>query len=373
MAQWDYANTIPVLDRFLAMGNIDDNQCTFGKLNLAAALVHEREHARAETLLVELVELARARGLRPILGSALELHAQKEIDQGRWARARGLLEEAERNLESAGEVEAFYVRKWRLINEVLSRGEESPATRLSALREEARRIRHWESLRDCDLIQATIDRDPARFVHLYFGTPFESFRRRSFLQFGRDVAIPDRYHWRLGPQDGSDGEPVRLFSADDGPRAGSIALRLAFILVSDFYRPFYPGHLHSCLYPGEHFNPNSSPGRVHQAVRTLRVALAKAKPPLEVEKDKEGGYRLTASRPCRLEVPHRRLRVRLEIPSWAELEKAFGEKTFSASEAATVLQVPARTLIRHLQTGWESGLIEREGAGNATRYRLKRS
>jgi hypothetical protein len=155
-------------------------------------------------------------------------------------------------------------------------------------------------------------------------------------------------------------------------KEGKLLHRLLVALASDGYRPARVTTLHFHLYPREYFNPSSSPGRVYQRIDHLRRWLKARRFPMTV--DQQGGFfHLVAKAPCRLRVGASPLRAGRTETLVEKLRDAWPRSEFSAKDAGRHLLLPARATQRVLQKALAADLLEREGSGYHTRYRLKRS
>ena len=94
MAQWDYQATVPLLTRYVGVSSLTNYQRLVGKVNLAAALVHERQHLKADYLLKQLLFDTSLRRLSLMHGIALEQAAQSCIYQKNWSGAARFLQQA---------------------------------------------------------------------------------------------------------------------------------------------------------------------------------------------------------------------------------------------------------------------------------------
>ena len=366
---WDYAAAIPVLNEYLERVK-DPYALLVGKVNLLSALVYERCHGEAERIAAEVLLASMGPDQALVRGKCLQLVASDRVLRGEPARAREPLEEAARLVGGTPGLDAFFVRKWtdfRICRELGGAGESE--SRLAALRQDALKIRHWESVRDCDRFHAILTGDRARFLHLWFGTPHEGFRRWLLHDFPERVPLPDFYDWQpLGPG-GAKFELARV-----APRtARSEALLAARILASmlcDFYRPVTVAELHAEIYPGEYFNPISSPARVKVALRRFGAWLKTQRLPLGIAREK-GFLGLYADAACRVRIPRAGQTPALPMDRvLGVLHERLGGARFTSSAASAVLKVSLRTAIRVLNEAAEAGRAEREGTGRATRYRL---
>lgn len=374
MTQWDYAATIPLLTRYLASPGLDAYAKLVGKVNLAAALVQERRHAPARACLEELRLETREPGLSLLHANSLELSAQQAVGERRWREAEHYLRDADQALRDSGSLDELFVRKWMAILALLRDGDAAAKSLIARVRDEALARRHWETVRECDFHSAIVAHDDRLAVHLYFGTPFESYRRRIVAERGGKLDLPDRYPWALGDAtpgmkrvdlDHLLGEAI---PGDEPLKVGQAMHRLLATLASDFYRPRRIATLHAELYPREYFNPLSSPNRVHRVVHRLKRWLRRGRSPLVVVEE-NGMYRLHGMRPCRLVVPRGRTNARSEHLLSRLAERATA-RPFSVGEAKAWLGVSERSAQRLLLGAVRDGALVREGAAAATRYRF---
>ncbi len=363
VAQWDYGGSIPLLKQYLASPKLTAYQKLVGQTNLAAALVEQRRPLEATFLLRKLLHDLHLGGHQLLLGRALLLSAENFLNKKDWKQAVAFLEKAEGLLRETDSLDHFLIRKFRAIAAFLKSPGTPTLTRLHEIRLEAAGWRHWETIRDCDRYEAVALQDETLITHLYFGTPFESFRRK----LADDVPAfqaPDSHVWKLKRGAG----PVLNLSTGKGGRAvlkvGQSLHRLLLALASDFYRPLRTAELHALAFPGEFFHPVYSAQKLRTLISRLRTWLARSKIPLAVI-ELDGGYRLGAERPCALELPAPRM------SGGAVLEKlrlGRGASPFSAAQAADTLGVSDRTARRYLETAAETGEVEVLGKGKARRY-----
>lgn len=369
-SRWEYAPSVPLLRKYLQSSELNEYQREVGKVNLAAALVHTRKHEEAKALLSQLHEISRCKGYQLLLANTLHLSAEEALLRGDWTSAESALSESLSLLSDDKSLDAFFVRKWRAIMNVI-RSRTVALGELDAIRSEALERKHWETIRDCDLFDGVARKDHDLLRHVHFGTPFESFRERIRDEFGVNLDVPASYVWEIRP-----GAGAPIFSLQSGRLLGKegklrdlppTERKVLVALASDFYRPFRLPQLFERLYPGEYFNPESSPFRVHQTKDRLRSWFKKAKLPLTISED-NGWYRLEATAPFSLEIGDQ-----AKAPeNWevARLKAKWAEQPFSATQAGETLGVSAQTALRLLKRAEEEKTVERSGGGPKTRYRF---
>jgi len=364
--EWRNSEAIQPLMAYLRVSGLDPYQRLVGKVNLASALLDAREIRQAEALLAELREETQKFQHLLLLANSFELSAQLEIIKKDWRRAERYLEKAARLIKDQGAIDELFILKWAAIVGLLKRRGKGELARLQEVRNEALTKGHWETLRDCDLFKASALQDEKLLLHVYFGTPFEAYRRRLYQEFGKPVTLPDHYVW--SPSGGS-GKVWEPFGEHGRLKPGQLLHRLLGALTRDFYRPQRMAALHAAIYPDEFFNPVSSPTRVHQAIRRLRSWLKRHRVALEVN-EKDGSYWLASKQGCRIRLPRHSPTETLVDIRLQKLHKRWGEAFFSATEAQRLLKVSARSTSRLLLDAAQDGQLARFGASSATRYRF---
>lgn len=266
VAQWRYGETIPRLERFLDVAPSDYDRQIAG-VNLAAALIFEKDYDRAISLLEKLEKETAAANHQLLWGNVQELRSSVFVHMGKWKLALKECEGARAKLEKHGGVFALLIEKWTAVAE-LGRAPFAPASAraLTQVKARAAALGHWESIRDCDRFESVILRDSDLLRKLYFGTPYDEFRARILSDFPARVDVTGDYERVLG--EGTKGKGVSL---DLGKWVGEMKPgrqnhRCLSILASDFYRPFRSAQLHALLFPGAFYNPHSSRHRTAEAM-----------------------------------------------------------------------------------------------------------
>lgn len=373
--RWDYAASLPWLKRFLAHDEALPYQRIAARVNLAAGLVVEREHEKAAHLLRELLRDTSLRGNQLLCGNVLEIATENLILQGRYAEARRTLEKAAKMLSLAPGIHAFAVRKWEAVLDLAQSKRKLEGLR--TVRREARRIRHWEAIRDCDRFRAMFLKEEALVQRLLAGTREPAFRRRLAQDLGLS-STEARFAWR-GESETPPAWPAALVldvktgetNAPEKLKVGSMLHRFVAAVSSDLYRPLEVALLFRDVYRDERYHPESSPQRIYQLVRSLRAWLEKNEFPVEL-KEYAGAYALR----CRNASACLWLGEASTGPEAKQtqylvvLRERFGSDLFSAEQVAKQLGISARSALRVITEGRDANAIERVRVGKSTRYRM---
>lgn len=376
MTQWRYSKASTCLRKHLKSIDQSSYAAVIAKINLAAAKVFLEETDEASSLLNDVIGEARKKELKVLLGNAHELSSQVAIIKNDFSTAQDHLEKASVLLKSSHGLGSFFVEKWSQILKVKSN--QVKVHELSELREKALRIGHWETIRDCDYIQAKITEDQALVRHLYFGTPFKEYRKRLSNQFSFKPNWREVSNW--SPQVTLDATisdsqypvlDVALGSYSDSSfqlSPSSVLHQLLFIMSRDFYRPMPLGLVFSRLYPGEFYDPVTSNDRAFKSIQRLRKELSISDVPLRIQEE-SGSYRLAGSSIF--------LKVGLKesLPSKEELElhhiySHFENRPFKLKEAAQKVGLSEGKLRSIFSHPGNKRRVKRMGSGPGTRYKL---
>ena len=372
--RWDYASAIKFLRRYLKLEGVADYQRMIAKVNLAASYVAAGNSVDGKPLLAEIRETTLANSWGLLHKNSLELSAQLAVQEQDWATASEMLARALKATEQAASLDDFFVRKWQAIADVQRAGPKPESLeRLLEIREGALRIGHWETIRDCDFHRALALRDESLARKLYFGTPHERFRKRLVEGAKGWLELPPSFDWQMGS-----GHSERVFDlrrAEENEKirlkAGKSLHSALRALTSDFYRPFLIGSFHAAVFPGEHFNPESSPGRVGFLVHRLRAFFRDCGIPVSVAVGRDG-YRLKASGDYAFRIESSIKTPSMDDPYLLMAEKLFeaAETPLSTTQIATVLGISERSARTFAKWATEHGRLRKRGGGKLTRYEV---
>lgn len=368
---WDYASAVPLLEAYLKTPDLADYQRATAKANLAAALVDTRD-PRAEEFLRDLLPELRRKKFELLLLHSLMVEGERCVQSDQNAAAVVALEEARRIASAKSPRELLIVDKWAAVVDLKRKGK-SALSGLLEVRNRALSLREWETVRNCDFHRATVLKDKALFERVYFGTPFPSLRETLFRSFGEGAVVPSTYD--LVSEDHSPIlESVDLGEVENGRirglslKPGNTVHRLLGILLSDFYKPFRTVPLHEQLFPGEFYNPDSSPQRVQKTIRRLRLSFTDRLFGIE---HVGHGYRLVLRRGISMRI-HSDVAPKSREEAWirALLETFRESPPFSIQEACTATGIKIWNCRKILKAARTRGLLVQVGKGPAIRYQI---
>jgi tetratricopeptide (TPR) repeat protein len=368
--QWKYKEALPILRVYVSNKNLDPYDLCVGEVNLAAALIQVGDLQEAEELLRFLRKATQDAGFFLLLGNCLELTSQILILKNDLDGAIALLSESSQILKSVRGLFSLFVEKWMAIAISLKQGRTTQELRDVLLK--AHNEKHWETIRDCDLYIAFLDKDKPRFEHLYFGTPFESFRKRIFQLAGPFLQVTSKYTWS------SSSKPHTLFNLSTGSvlglKQGRLPLgqamhRFMILLTQDLYRPVPILTAFGKLFPGEYMNTITSVNRVHQIVKRCRQWFEEVGLNLQIE-EQDGAYRIVLGEGVGLVLPVELLPLEGKELEWLCLKDQVGSEPFKIQKAMELLASSTSSAQRLLRWGMETGRIQKAGKGSRTLYQV---
>jgi hypothetical protein len=141
------------------------------------------------------------------------------------------------------------------------------------------------------------------------------------------------------------------------------------VLLRDFYQPMRLASVFSEVFPGDHFDPDSSPNRTHQILNRTRNWLRSGKIPVEIG-ERAGFYSLRIVGNFSFKIPLERKPVEGMHLHFDKLKAVLGDaSTFSAREARERLEISRQTVQRIVNWGIKVGKLERVGTSKDTVYR----
>lgn len=378
ISQWDYAGAIPLLQTFINQcSERDSYQLLVARVNLVAAYAYIGAASEAIRLGEQALQQADAEKSTTLKVSLLIYLAELSLQLGKEDNSQHYLKEA-KELPTR-ELDHLFCEMLHAVHQLENRTPsiEAALVKLDEVDQWARKVSHWNTIRRCDKYRGIYTRDSELVTRNYYGSPFSHYREDLIKMSQGFYTLPEQSLVSL------DGKPLAKdavginFATGEGIgisaklKPDQLLHRAFKSLCSDVYAPIPVADLHYKLYPGEFFNPDSSYNRVYNAIYLLREWIESNRVPLEIQQV-GGKYRLSSP------VDFAVLRKRND-ENFGEAEQhgkvhlfaeAFGEKSFSAPEAAEKLDLHIRKVQRMLSEACKSGEIESEGGSRNRRYSI---
>lgn len=375
ISQWNYAEALKALEAACKNNDVPPYTQLVNNVNIAACLTFMGQWEKTITLIDSIERNSAALLSRRLKSNLTELRLQSYIEQSLITKARDLVKSIEQ--ETLQGAENLFFTKWKAVLNSIDNPKDGKQE-LFVARKNALRLKKWEIVRDLDFHIACTYQNETFLLRLYFATPFASYRKKILERFPQLVTIPNHFSYRLLPTDleadgGGDRTAEPQFTIDIlkgciGPEvlnSGLLHHRLLATLASDLYKPHSVGSIFQSLFPDEHYNPLSSPNRVHQAVRGLRAILNNYS--LDIE-EVRGNYRLTTEKLISI-ILSKKIDFSSRSSSRIELVRETCPLEFTTKQVAQQLHCSIKTAQRLINESLETGECIKVGQGTKTLFK----
>lgn len=360
---WNYELAIEHFKAYLQM-NLDPYSRLVGQVNLAGSYARIDRLDEAEELLSLILPAAEKLNATRLIGNVYEIRGKNHFFKGQYEEAQRDLKLGLDFLTRGHAYDQFHVMMWQTI---VRSFETKSAADLISFRAEALRRRKWVSVQEADRYILKLEFDQKRYDHLYFGTPFPNYRQRMRREFSQEPSS----QFVLGNPGGMELDLLsgKVFGAKILNPGKKIHQAIA-ALVADFYNPRSIGSLFITLYPGEVFDVNSSPMRIHQILRRTRRWFEENNIPAAISQE-DGFYRLELTGDFAIRIPLDMNPIDPYRTTLAELKNHFPSGTkFSAQEACLKLKISRSAFHRFVDSAIRSGALLRTGSGKLTVHEI---
>lgn len=376
---WNYPASLPLLKKYISSEKISSYRRLVGKINLAAAAVQISDWKFASDLLDQIIVECETQSYILLLGNCFELQAQIQLYQGFYDQALGFLEKARGYLKDQKGLYSLFVEKWSCICLCLKTKSHQELQNLRNLRSKAHEAGHWISVRECDLFEAMVTRNPDLVRKLIMGSPAYAYRQRVRKLYGENINAKGRYFWLLGDSGESDStdctpsvvfDPYEKSGGSEALFEKPLLLSLFSALTEDFYKPCHLGLLFQKIYPEEKFNPFTSPARVLQLLRRLNHWFADNQAPIKVAFKKSEFRiirRLSEAGSVGVVIQRGKSLSTMEGKT-AQLQAVLKEKSFSAVQVSEVLGISLNSAREIISQNLHMGKLLSQGRGRSLRY-----
>lgn len=361
-AKWEYEQAIPILQKYISNSTITEYETFIGKVNLAAAMVAiDHSDYKLESLEI-LIEQLKNKQYYRLYGNAHEILAQFHLNKEDITNAKYAINKSMEILsQNSICTDKIYAEKWKIILDLNDFKQKHNRIKILAaldkLKESAKKKMLWEVYRDCDFYKAKFTNDVLLLEHLYYGTPYENYRKK----------IESLYIKLTNKKLADNSNQLVKF------KDGFLFQKLFSTLTTDFYRPLTITEIHDKIFTSKNFNPYSSANCVHQLVHRFKNYCVKNRLQFNI-KQVAGRYSLEQKGE---DVNNFKNNKNFIIGNYCTnisiLKKIYTNPTrsFSRIESAKVLKTSTRSALRLLNKAITLGDIQKIGKSNSARYCFK--
>jgi tetratricopeptide (TPR) repeat protein len=361
--QWKYREALPHLQNYVK--KVEEPYLKrVGKVNLCAAQVFCRDYAKALESLKGLQAELVSEKQTLLLGNVLELQAQCYLGLERFAEADQTITQSEELLSGTGTLFYLFAKKWRAISSLMQNKKEAKS-QIAEVRQMAKGMRHFETLRECDFFEGIYLNDAELVRKVYFGSPFSSYREKILAH----VPIGGtQYDWTVEVPGTKDSPLYDVAQPIEGVVPNSILHNLQKLFFSDFYATWRIGTVFSNLFPDNHYDIQSSPNRIYQLIHRWNVLAEKSSLPFAIESD-GSGFRVVFKQSCTVRVGQSTELINIVDSQLQQLRLHFGSKSFRSAEARKLLN-KSQSHMSVLLTKAQAVGLQKLGSGKATLYKF---
>lgn len=332
---WNYQPSVALLQKYLEHPNLSSYKKLLGKVNLAAAWICLFKLEPAQALLTEIqAECERGQYLL-LLGNCFELRAQIDFFKRDFDAALPWLEKSLELLKNQDGDFSLYADKWRIISRCIQNPSVENLQDLQKVRERARSILNWETLRECDLFESIATHNDELLKKLIHGSPFEYYRKRARQLTAKTISTQGEYHWTLGSNTAHTKQIFNPYEKQAGAALFDKPMLLALFdaLTKDFYKPSNMGLLFQNIYKNEEFNPDTTPDRILKLIKRLNLWFAEHAIQLRVI-IKKSEFSLAAPEGAQVQIIIRpAVKLSKTSGSILQLKKVFQERNFTEKKS----------------------------------------
>ncbi len=287
---WNYPAAQKELELYLAYPDLSLKEQLVGKVNLLACYIENQEFDRATHFLNEFEDECAVHSPHLLL-NCQETRGQILIKTGQAEQAIRVLEEARTKTRRQQHHTSLFIDKWLLIARFLTGDVGPQSPEVLQFKQSVRTAGFWEVLRDFDWQLAKIFQDQNLMRYIYFGTPFDGFRKIMIAEVGKQV-FQNSYLQINGEFEQPHSKAFDPFAFNQIPMAyGKAVHRLLMLLLSDLYSPFSVVRIFNSLFPNELFDPSTAPKKVYRSLEQLKEGVEENSLPMELISTSKG-YRL---------------------------------------------------------------------------------
>lgn len=372
---WEYRLAAKNLRHFLKKFHNENNYKLFiAKINLTACNIAALEYDSSIAILNELIPELEKEKHYLLLGNCYELMGQCYFYNMNYEKAIKVLNRAHELLKNQKGRYLFYVKKWATLSKLYkNKNEIHSFNDIYHIKDEALAAKDWETVRECDYHLSILKKDVLLFKKVYFGTPFNGYRKKMRSHELYQKIGANKFLWKIGPinknltLDLSTG----LFTDNNNLPPGENIHKLISFLCSDFYKSFSMSEIFEGVFPSSVYNPQHSNNNVYQLINRTRNYLNAKKIDLSI-KCNDHNYVLNSNFGLLVEVekkqkPPYKTKVYLDI-----IKKTHHFTYFDIQTAGKILNIPKSTCNYIIRDGLEKNLLRKYGQGKTTVYKIRR-
>ncbi len=367
---WRYEEAIPILKKYLSL-QTDSYELLVGTVNYYAALVVAEHFKEADSVFDDVHKKIAGSDYEILKVNISEVKIQRYMLARDFSTAEKLIK-SESQFNPNDTRHAFLLKKRIFFLNCKLNPDSVSNADFESFRRLAWDFGDYDSIRDADFYQADCRRDERLFAKVYYGSPFESYRRM-LLRSPMASSVKDSESFIYNFPLDLNPRPYELDLFTGLVRGNTAAAlepaqlphKLLVLLFQDFYRPAKVGQVFHVLYPDEYFDIDSGLKRVHNAIFRLREFFEKHDLGCSVV-ERKGGYKFNLGEKLSAQIPRGDLLVKLrdrELFLLELLKAAYQDRTFSKQDAMKCFGLSASQTWKVMKRALDEDLLKSRRQG----------
>jgi len=375
--EWDYDAAVPLLEKFVMSESIDSYQRLVGEVNLQISYLSSNPSMLTWNRVQELGNMITSQKLTLLSGVFTQIEGRFLSSQQRFEEARAIFQKGLAQLQGVATFDRVRLQKWFLINEFENDHKQKPLlAQWQKLKAQSLQLHDSETLRECDRYLGYYSEHSELLNYCYHGTPYLAYQRYFSL---------DQVESFIDLEFNTKGEQVLLKSSDEVllldkldapftrsskkilPTGSSLQLILTAMTI-DFYRPMTLPRLFHYAYPGQYWNPLTSPVQVRQGLFRLRQWLKSSGYNLKIYENNSKYFLAANKKSQSVRIGPNKLTMEQKIEQ--KLKAQFGDTSFRFEDFNSLSEESTTTMQRHLAELLKKGIIQKEGNTRSARFKL---
>ncbi len=372
---WENPQAMSLLIQYIASPETTDYQRLVGQVNLASTFIKMGQFTNAYDLLGEVREIVLSKNLDLLLANIFQLSAEVAIDLGNYEEAETFIQKSRDKTRAISSAERLMINRWyHVLHLSQNKNSSEHLLGLKGTLIEAQQLGLFELARSCEYYVGKLTQDKNLFLKLYCGTPALGFRSMIKKDYDFQALIPETYQWQINDKIPS----LKIFDMKvsretTGPvelKPGQIQYRMLLALTHDFYAPQSVATCHELIFPGEYYNPHTSPMKVFEALKRLRQWLKQENIPLEIDRS-ENFINLNPQKSSyAFNVSVERADLGSSEIYFNRVGAQLAHTAFNSFELSQLISLSKRTCVNILNDWIQLGLVQKIGSKASTKYTL---
>lgn len=357
ISEWDFEKANQLLKSYINHPNATSYDILIAQVNYLQGLTYLGKTQEAMDYFETLKDKLGERKL--LLAAIYEFASETQRQLRNYSLSLEYINQAQSYLDDQESIDAFLIKKQRLITESYARPNKASIDELIALKKEALARKHYESIRDIELHLGLHLRSSKILNKVYWGTRSSFYKERLLLLAKKHQVEVDVKEFKFKKNKGtflnSQSGLLKNATGTSLLKSNQAIHRLFKSLLSDFYKPHTLFSLFNDVYQKEIFFPKHSPDKMHQLIKRFRELISESKIPLElIYHQKKYTFKITNDFTLSATADY-------SFTWQKQLENHFKKKQFKIEEAQALWNCSYRTVTRRLATLKKMNILKSKG------------